>query len=70
MDWNAGEERRAVMHLGNATAQFGAVLHLGDIVQQKKQLLVADARDHAEIFYNSIPLYTKKRDPPSLAGLK
>ena len=31
-----GEQRRAVMHLGNTASECGVVLHLGNIVQQKK----------------------------------
>ena len=41
----AGEERRAVVHLGDAAAERRAVLHLGEHVGQEEHLAVAGAGD-------------------------
>ena len=45
----AGEERRAVVHLGDAAAERRVVLHLAEHVDQEHQLAVAGAGDEAEL---------------------
>ena len=42
----AGEERRAVVDLGDAAAEAGGVLHLGELVDQEHELTVRGAGDH------------------------
>ena len=44
----AGEERRAVMHFGDAAAKRRVALHFGELVDEKEQLPVAGARNQAE----------------------
>ena len=41
----AGEERAAVVHLGDAAAERGALLHLGELVGEEEHLAVAGAGD-------------------------
>ena len=44
----AGEEGAAVVHLGNAAAERGALFHLGELVGEEQHLAVAGAGDQGE----------------------
>ncbi len=46
----ACKEGGTVMHLGNAAAQRGVVLHLGEHIHQKQHLPVAGAGKEGELF--------------------
>ena len=43
------KQRRAVVHLGDATAERRVVLHLGEHVHQEQQLAVARAGDERQL---------------------